>query len=80
MTDKQLQTIYNNILENCDPNVKEISDSDSLFDDLKMDELDLITSIIELETIFGVFVEVENPLDEIKTVSDMVKAFEGVLK
>lgn len=79
MTDKQRQTIYNNILENCDPNVKEISDSDSLFDDLKMDELDLITSIIELETIFGVFVEVENPLDEIKTVSGMVKAFDEVL-
>ena len=79
MTEKQRQAIYTNILENSASQKAEISENDVLFDDLGMDELDLITSIIELETIFGVFVKVIDPLDEIKTVGDMIKAFDEVL-
>lgn len=79
MTEKQRQTIYTNILENSTSQKAEISENDILFDDLNMDELDLITSIIELETIFGVFIKVIDPFDEIKTVGDMIKAFDEVL-
>ena len=46
------------------------------FSDLGMDDLDVITVVMEIEDEFGIFLECSDTFEELKTVGDVFKKFE----
>ena len=54
----------------------EITEETIFANDLGMDDLDVITVVMEVEDEFGLFLECSDTFEEIKTVSDLFKKFE----
>ena len=46
------------------------------FSDLGMDDLDIITTVMEIEDEFGIFIECSGTFEELKTVDDVFKKIE----
>jgi acyl carrier protein len=75
MTEKQKEQVIKTIKNNARFDDVEITEETS-FSDLGMDDLDVITVVMEIEDEFGLFLECSDIFEEIKTVGDLFKKFE----
>ena len=75
MTEKQKEQVIKTIKNNAQFDDIEITEETS-FSDLGMDDLDVITIVMEIEDEFGLFFECSDIFEELKTVSDIFKKFE----
>ena len=76
MIQGQKDKIIEIIKNNAKFNDIEINEETILANDLGMDDLDVITVVMEIENEFGLFLECSDTFEEIKTVSDLFKKFE----
>ena len=75
MIQGQKDKIIEIIKNNAKFNDVEITEETSL-SDLGMDDLDIITTVMEVEDEFGIFLECSDTFEELKTVGDVFKKIE----
>ena len=76
MIQGQKDKIIEIIKNNAKFNDIEINEETILANDLGMDDLDVITVVMEIENEFGLFFECSDTFEEIKTIGDLFKKFE----
>lgn len=54
----------------------EITENTRFIEDLGMDDLDIISTVMEIEDEYGVFLECNDNFDDIKTIGDIFSRFE----